>query len=111
MNGDMPSLYDWERENFVTMSEKSRAANAYWDENYVDSTALPTNLSISSEESARYSAIMSDVETYLNEIVVKFIIGSEPLANFDNFRDTVASLNLDDAIQIRQDAVDRYNNR
>lgn len=111
MNPDMPSLYDWERELFVTLSDEALNASSVWDENFEDKTSLPTMLSISSEESARYSSIMGDIETYINEMVVNFIIGNEPLSKFDAFRQTIIDLGIDDAIQIKQNALERYNNR
>jgi len=43
--------------------------------------------------------------------VVNFIIGNEPLSNFDKFCETIKNLGIDEAIQIQQNALERYNNR
>ena len=42
------------------------------------------------------------------QIALKFIIGSEPLDNFDKYADTCKSMGIDQAIQLTQDAYDAY---
>ncbi|NLM62596.1 MAG: hypothetical protein GX193_11040 [Clostridiales bacterium] len=54
---------------------------------------------------------MGDVETYINKMVVNSITGNEPLSNFDAFRQTIIDLGIEDAIRIKQNALERYSNR
>ncbi|WP_237266334.1 extracellular solute-binding protein [Thermoclostridium stercorarium] len=63
------------------------------------------------EEAQELATIESDINTYVDEMTLRFIIGTEPLSNFDKFVETVKSMNIDRAIEIRQKSVDRYNNR
>ena len=51
---------------------------------------------------------MGDIDTYISEIVVKFITGTEPLTNFETFRQTIYDLGIEEAIQIKQNGFDRY---
>jgi len=65
----------------------------------------------SKEESSKFSSIMTDINTYKSEMYVKFIIGAEPLDNFDKFVKTLQSMGIEEAIKIQQGALDRYNKR
>ncbi len=38
-------------------------------------------------------------------------MGTEPLANFDKFANTIKQMGIDDAIAVEQAALDRYNQR
>lgn len=68
-------------------------------------------VSISVEDSSRYSSIMTDVNTFKDEMILKFIMGTEPLDHFDNYVEMLKGLGIEEAIQIQQAALERYNNR
>jgi putative aldouronate transport system substrate-binding protein len=61
-----------------------------------------------SQESAR---IMAEVNTYADEMLVKFILGTEPLSNFDAYVNTIKRMGIDRAIEIQNAALTRYNAR
>jgi putative aldouronate transport system substrate-binding protein len=63
------------------------------------------------EESAEASKIEGDINTYVNEMRLKFIMGTEPLANIDKFQAQLKTMKIDRVIELRQAAVDRYNKR
>lgn len=63
------------------------------------------------EESSRFANIMTEVNTYVLEMHTKFIIGQEPLDNYDIFVDNLNKFGIQDAIKINQDALDRFNSR
>lgn len=69
---------------------------------------LPEGISLTPEESAEFSTIMSDINTYKEIMVVKFITGTEPLSKFDEFTAQIKSLNIDRAIAIQQAAYERF---
>lgn len=54
---------------------------------------------------------MNDVKTYRDEMMAKFIMGAEPLSNFDKFVSTLKSMGIDEAVKAKQAALDRYNKR
>ena len=68
-------------------------------------------ITLTAEESSIESEIMSEINTYVSEMYLKFIMGLEPIDNFDSFVEQLKSMNIDEAIAIRQTALDRYNKR
>ncbi|MNY81712.1 hypothetical protein D3C86_2234170 [compost metagenome] len=54
---------------------------------------------------------MSDVNTYTQEMITKFIMGAEPIENYDNFIRKLKSIGAEDAVKIMQSALDRFNKR
>ncbi len=103
----IPHLYDWTREINSSLVGSGAEAQAIWDSNYVDTNTFP-NISRTKDEADEYSSIMSDLETRLNESVVKFIIGTEDINNWDAFVESLYGMKLQDAIDIQQAAYDRF---
>ena len=68
-------------------------------------------LSPTAEESSELAKIMSDVNTYVNEYLVKFIMNQEPINNFGTFVENVKKMKIERAIEIMQQAYDRYTKR
>ena len=69
---------------------------------------VPDNISHTSEESRELASIMMDINTLRDEMSPKFIIGQEPLENFDAFVTNVKNMNIDRAIEIKTAALERY---
>ncbi len=63
------------------------------------------------DEARRFGSLMSALNTHIDEMTAKFIAGKEPLANWDKFQATLKQLNVDEAVALRQKALDRYNAR
>ena len=64
--------------------------------------------SMTEEEVSEYNSIMTDIQTYVDEFKLKFILGTEPLENFPSFVENIKNMNIDRAIEIRQAEYDRY---
>ena len=106
VNGSFPRIlmqecieqrfYQYENE-----MEQSRKATQY----YVPS--FPRILA-SQEEVDTYTSIMADIETYRDEMIIKFIQGQEPLDNFDKYVEAIKAMGIDEAIAIKQAQYDRY---
>ncbi len=64
--------------------------------------------SMTEEELAEYNSIMADIQTYVDEFKLKFILGTEPLENFPQFVENIKNMNIDRAIEIRQAEYNRY---
>ncbi len=73
--------------------------------------ALPEGLSPTSEESKKLATIMGRVNTYMDEMFVKFVTGAEPLSNYPAFIDNLRKLGIEDAVAIQQAAIDRWARR
>lgn len=63
------------------------------------------------EDSQRYASIMNEVNTYVSEKFVKFVMGQESLDNFDAYVEQIKKMNIEEAVKIQQAALDRYNKR
>lgn len=54
---------------------------------------------------------MSDIETYVNTTILQFIRGDKPLSEWDSYVDYIWDSDLQSAIDIKQEILDRYNSR
>jgi len=63
------------------------------------------------EESQRYASIMSEINTYVSEMFLKFVMGQESIDKFDSFVEQIKKMNIEEAIKIQQAALDRYYKR
>lgn len=68
-------------------------------------------LSVTSEEAQVEGDYMSQITTYKDEMMMKFIIRAEPLSNFEKYVEQIKKLNIDKVIKARQDQLNRYLNR
>ncbi len=65
-------------------------------------------VTLTTDESTRLSEIMTQVDTYANEMTLKFITGAESLDNFGAYIEQVNALGLPESTQIMQTALDKY---
>mgnify|MGYP001809929502 CR=1 FL=1 len=72
---------------------------------------VPDNISPTPEESTELAAIMTDINTYRDEMTLKFIMGLEPIEYFPQFVDKIKSMNIDRAAELKTAAIKRYNER
>lgn len=72
---------------------------------------IPSYMQFSTEESSNLSNIMNEVNTFKSEMVLKFILGAEPMSKYDDFVKKIKSMNIDEAVKIYQGAYDRFNSR
>jgi putative aldouronate transport system substrate-binding protein len=73
---------------------------------YVLPTITPTP-----EESREFARIMNEINTYRDEMELKFILGTENLSVWDNYVNTIQRMGLDRAQAIQEAAMTRYNAR
>jgi len=88
---------------------QQREALGIWSD-FDDSTRIPP-ITPNPDESQRLASIMAEVNTYVNENMLKFIMGQQSLDNFDEYVKQIKRMNIDEAIKIQQAALDRYNSR
>lgn len=78
-----------------------------------NSLALPP-VELTTEETESYSAVEADVETYLDEVLAKFVTGDIDVADdaaWQSHVDTLKQLGVQTMIDCYQTALDRYNSR
>lgn len=87
-----------------------KVANTLWGQTNAAKYKLPP-ITPSAEESKEFASIMNDINTYRDEMMLKFILGTESLDNFDKYAATINQMGLPRALEIENAALDRYNKR
>jgi putative aldouronate transport system substrate-binding protein len=90
--------------------DQQRDALEKWFRTDAENNIMPP-VTPTPQESQRLSAIMTEVNTYADEMFVRFIVGDEPLSNFPQYRAQLQRMGIEEAIAIRQAALDRFNAR
>ncbi|MBW4081224.1 extracellular solute-binding protein [Paenibacillus sp. S150] len=94
---------------YLTLPEQ-KSAIEIWAKTDVDNYKLP-QITPTPEESSELAQIMNDVNTLVDEMTLKIIIGNESIDAFDSYMDKLKGLGIDRAVEIQQSALDRYNKR
>ncbi|AFC30523.1 family 1 extracellular solute-binding protein [Paenibacillus mucilaginosus 3016] len=68
-------------------------------------------MTLTADESKKLASIMNDINTFSDEMIVKFIMGTEPIDNFPQYVDKLKKFGIEEAIKIQQTAFDRYSKR
>ena len=68
---------------------------------------MPAYVSLSNEELEKYNGYATDLDTYAKGMILKFILGDEPLSNYDAFLNTCMDMGLQEMTDIYQTAYDR----
>lgn len=68
---------------------------------------MPAYVSLSNEELEKYNSYGTDLDTYAKGMILKFILGDEPLSNYQAFLDTCMDMGLQEMTDIYQTAYDR----
>jgi len=96
---------NWE----LTGNDWSQKSYETW-RNQTDEIMLPADIAFTAEEAAEYSLLFVDIESYVSEMSVKFILGTADLdAEWDNFVSTIEGMNVARCVELKQASVDRYN--
>lgn len=85
-------------------------ANTIWGQTNAAKYALPP-ITPTADESKEYASIMNDINTYRDEMTLKFILGTESLDKFDDYVAAIDKMGLQRALEIETAALDRYNKR
>ena len=70
-------------------------------------TGFPSVLS-TTQESEQFPLIMTDLDTYRDEFLSKFIMGTVSLEEWNTFTSTLGKMGIDEALKIKQGQWDRY---
>lgn len=98
------------RMNTATLDKlipESQQARVEWGESATIDNVLPP-LTLTAQEATEYNHIMNEVNTYKDTMILKFIIGAEPLDKFDEYIEQLKKLNIEKAIEIQQTAYERF---
>ena len=106
----MPPLNFYQRE-LDGWTPDQYATLAVWGDTTTDwvTSPIPPNYSLTFDESSRATTVMADIQTYVDEMTIKFIIGAESIdAKWDEYVSVITNRGVDEAMSLHQAAVDRY---
>ena len=66
---------------------------------------------LNTEESEIKKTYLTDVQTYVKEMALKFIMGQESLDNFATYQENLKNMHIEELIGIYQAATDRVEAR
>lgn len=89
------------------MPAERAAAYPIWSQ-YAPVNYIPDTVTMTTEEGTEFATLNTDIQTYVDEMVVKFIKGDVPLSEYDAFLAELDRLQIDRCIEIKQAALDRY---
>ena len=77
--------------------------------NYVPNIKLqfPT-VFLTPDEQSKVNAVITDIQTYAEQMEAKFIIGNEPISNWDNYIGTLKKMGIENVVNIYQVAYDKW---
>lgn len=96
-------------DNYVKMPEQLVSTERWGDSDVVKYKLPP--ITPTPEESEEFATIMNEINTYKDEMFVKFLLGQTSVDNFDEYVQNIENMGLARAIELKQLALDRFNAR
>lgn len=106
-NTNFPQL---QRDTESSRGEKWIAAIAKWRDTDAEKYAIPP-ITHTTEESNEIAQIMADINAYVLETEIKYILGTISIDTFDDNVNTLKKMGIEKAIKLKQAAYDRYKKR
>lgn len=104
-------VQDLEYQKQYSALPEQQAALKAWSNHDASLYTIPP-VSVNIDDAPEYSIIMSDIDTYVDEMTTKYIMGVEPLSNFESeYLETLNSMNISRAAEILQAALEEFNSR
>ena len=104
----------WEANSrlLATFSEDEANAFSVWSSNRDNRDAYPYVAALTIDETEEISKLAADYETYASECRQKFIVGDMDIEkDYATYEEQVRTMGLTRALEIKQDAYDRYINK
>lgn len=103
---NFPTLSDPRTFDLGQRPESLQAINTWSKE---DDSRVIQQVALDSALNQKIAAITQPINDYVEEMTVKFILGKEPMDNFDKvFVPKIKQMNVEEVIKARQDAMDKY---
>ncbi|MBP3359743.1 MAG: extracellular solute-binding protein [Clostridia bacterium] len=104
-NSYFPTVQKWESYSQTLSPYGIEAINTWSD---VDTSMLLPEMNFTDEEKEELTNLLSPITTYVSERIDKIIMGQESLDTFESARKTVTDMGIGRAMEIYQNAYDRY---
>lgn len=105
----LPSLFDADRRDKVTLDQDALDARQLYNEGTDGAYDLPVGMSFNEDETSTFYHYISDVDTYAAEFLLKCVYGEADVeSGWDAYVDKLYELGLQTCIDMKQSAYDRY---
>lgn len=94
--------------NVIINPEALELRMRYSDDKTIDNSQTLPPIQLSIDDSQARNQIMRDINTYVDEMSLKFITSVTPLSEFDNYVAQIKKMNLDEAIKITERGYQEY---
>lgn len=88
-----------QQESYTTWSK--------YQKNYIEANTRLRG-TLTADENSRVAAIMSEVNTYKDEMYLKWLLGQESIDKFDAYVQQINKMGMEEVLKIRQAAYDRF---
>lgn len=105
-----PYYGDTRKNNFNSFKEQDEAL-VIWANTDAAKHIMPAFITPTLDESKEVAKLITAIASYKEEMLLKFIMGQEPIEKFDAYVDQIKSMGIDKITKIYQDAYDRYKQR
>jgi putative aldouronate transport system substrate-binding protein len=107
---DNHALYEIKDNQRLTLDPRIAEIQARWADNNITKYIFPP-VTQTAAESDVIGQKWTNIDTYCQEMIIKFIIGTEPLGNYNAFLQQLNRLGMDDVLKAKQAAYNRYQAR
>lgn len=97
------------KDSVMQYSDSSKNMLNTWKSN-MGEHSMPT-VTYTMDESDTLSELYNDIDTYSREMITKFILGTEDISNWDSYINTLKGMGIEQVLEVRQAAYERYINR
>jgi len=110
-------LSQYTKQNGPYIFDEHRNTNKYkaqdeaidvWSETDAAKHLMPPALTPTQDEAKEISKILSNINSYKEEMFVKFVMGKEPIDNVEAYQKQLEKMGIHRAIEIYQSAYERY---
>lgn len=108
--GNGPFVQDKEYLMQYYSTDEQKNALEVWGKNDAKKYKLP-RVTINAEESGEYASLISELETYRDEMIIKFVRGEISLDSFESYQKTLENMGVNRLQEIVQKAYDEYQSR
>ena len=79
----------------------------FWSTQVDYDRSIPNYVTLTTEENAAYTSIITDITAYAESELTKFLFGDRDISEWDAFTAELTDMGIEDAIAIYQGAYDR----
>lgn len=108
--GSGPYIQDRRVMEQMAITDEQKRSLEIWADTNAEKYLLPP-ITHTLEETDEITSIQNDIDTYVNEMYYKFMVGVEPLDNFDKYQKQLEALGIKKLLEVKQNAYERYINR